>query len=145
MRTKIVTLGLAVVVAASSVYAFGGSKFFGDCDRGMGKKQFMHTSSNSNSGMKDVMMTLSDMDLTRDQWRNIRKVMFDLKEQRFDSFDENKVVVLDKKGNFDKEGFIQERTSISKDMINAQAKSIEKILGILNAKQKKILADKIAI
>ena len=40
MKTKLITLSLALMVASSSVYAFGGPKGFMDCDRTSGKMPF---------------------------------------------------------------------------------------------------------
>ncbi len=145
MRTKFLKLSLVAMVATSSVYAFGGAKSFGECDREH-TMPFMKKGNVANNAIKEIMMTISDMDLSKSQWKEIRKVMLDLKEQRFDTFkDKENVVFMDKDGNFDKEKFIKDRTSISKDMIEAQAKAVEKILSILSETQRKTLASKIAI
>lgn len=145
IKSKIAILSLVATVAASSVYAFGGAKSFGECERG-NPSTFMKNSQFSNTGMKEVMMILSDMDLSKNQWQEIRKVMFDLKEQRLDKLDgKDNIVLVDKNGNFDKEKFIKDRTSMSKDMIEVQAKAVEKVLSVLSETQRKTLASKISI
>jgi len=77
MKTKLITLSLALMVASSSVYAFGGPKGFMDCDSRSGKMPFQKQMAMSGNGMQEVMMTLSNMDLSKTQWNEIRKVMFD--------------------------------------------------------------------
>jgi hypothetical protein len=95
--------------------------------------------------MRMIMTALSDMDLPKEQWKSIRQVMFELKEQRIEKLEtKNKTIFIDKDGKFDRDGFIKEKTSISKDMIETQAKAIEKILSILNESQRKTLAAKMA-
>jgi hypothetical protein len=145
MRTKFLKLSLVAMVAASSVYGLGGAKKFGECGRG-DTMPFMKKGDVANDGMKEIMMTISDMDLSKSQYKEIKQAMLDLKEQRFDTFkDKENVVFMDKDGNFDKEKFIKDRTSISKDMIEAQAKAVEKFLSILSEAQRKTLASKISI
>ncbi len=142
MRRKFLKLSLVAMVAASSVYAFGGAKSFGVCDQGH-KMPFTKKGDVVNNGMKEIMMKLSDMDLSKSQWKEIKQVMFDLKEQRFDTLkNKETIILLNKDGNFDKDKFIKDRTSISKDMIEAQAKAVEKVLSILSETQRKTLASK---
>ena len=144
--TKLITLSLALMVASSSVYAFGGPKGFMDCDRTSGKMPFQKQMVMSGNGMQEVMMTLSNMDLSKTQWNEIRKVMFDVREQRFDKVDTKEaVVIINKDGTFDKEGFVKNRASLSKEMIDVQAGSIEKVLSVLTTEQRKTLATKLAI
>ena len=142
MRRKLLKLSLVAMIATSSVYAFGGAKSFGECDQGA-KMPFAKKGDIANNGMKEIMMKLSDMDLSKSQWKEIKQVMFDLKEQRFDTLkNKETIILLNKDGNFDKDKFIKDRNSISKDMIEAQAKAVEKVLAILNETQRKTLASK---
>lgn len=144
--TKLITLSLALMVATSSVYAFGGAKGFMDCDSQSGKMPFQKQMAMSGNGMQEVMMTLSSMDVSKTQWNEIRKVMFDLREQRFDKVEPKEaVVIINKDGTFDKESFVKNRVSLSKEMIDAQAGSIEKVLSVLSIEQRKTLATKLAI
>ena len=144
--TKLITLSLALMVASSSVYAFGGPKGFMDCDSTSGRMPFQKQMAMSGNGMQKVMMTLSNMDVSKTQWNEIRKVMFDVREQRFDKVDTKEaVVIINKDGTFDKEGFVKNRASLSKEMIDVQAKSIEKVLSVLTTEQRKTLATKLAI
>lgn len=144
--TKLITLSLALMVASSSVYAFGGPKGFMDCDNRSGKMPFEKQMAMSGNGMQEVMMTLSTMDLSKTQWNEIRKVMFDVREQRFDKAGTKEaVVIINKDGTFDKEGFVKNRASLSKEMIDVQAGSIEKVLSVLTTEQRKTLATKLAI
>jgi len=143
MKAKLITLGLAVMVASSSVYAFNGPRGW-DCDS-KGKMPFQKEIALSGNGMQEVMMTLSNMDLSKTQWSEIRKIMFDMRDQRFESLDTKPSVIISKEGTFDKESFIKNRATLSKEMIDAQAKSIEKVLSILSEAQRKTLATKLAI
>ena len=96
--------------------------------------------------MKNMMMTLSDMELSTVQWKAIRKVMFDLKEQRIENFKKNNpIVLIDKEGNFDKDEFVKDRTTLSKEMIETQSEAVEKVLNILDESQRKYLASKLNI
>lgn len=141
MKTKVLTLTLAALFATTSLYAVGG----GSCE---GRKCSMPMEKNmghANGSMRVIMEALSDMDLSKEQWKSIRGAMFDLKEQRIEKLDaKGKTIFIDKEGKFDKDGFIKEKTSISKDMVESQAKAIEKILSILNESQRKALAAKMA-
>ncbi len=144
MKAKLITFGLALMVASSSVYAFNGPRGWG-CDS-KGPMPFQQQMSCSGNGMQEVMMTLSTMDLSKTQWSEIRNIMFEMRDQRFEGVDTKaSVVILTKDGTFDKEGFIKNRASISKEMIDAQAKSIEKVLSVLSESQRKTLANKLAI
>jgi len=141
MKTKVLTLALAALFATSSLYAFGG----GNCDGNKCSMPFEKNMNHANGSMRVIMTALSDMDLPKEQWKSIRQVMFELKEQRIEKLEaKGKTIFIDKDGKFDKDGFIKEKTSISKDMVEAQAKAIEKILAILNESQRKALAAKMA-
>ncbi|WP_060825216.1 hypothetical protein [Sulfurospirillum cavolei] len=145
MKAKLITLGLTVMVASSSLYAFGGVQGW-NCGNQQNRMPFSHPMSFNGNSMRDIMMTLSSMDLSKTQWSEIRKVMFEMRDQHFDaSAEKASVEVIHKDGSFDKEHFIKNRTSLSKEMIDTQAKSIEKILSILTEAQRKSLAGKLAI
>lgn len=144
MKKKLVTLGLAVLVAGSSAYAFGprgGADFA--CGKGSHKESFLghHKSLN---GMHDFMSIVSDMKLENSQWVEIRKTMFDLKIQRLKDMQEGEGfrIKFDKNGNIDKEDFVKNRKKYSEKMINTQIKVIEDILKILSKDQKKIVTEK---
>jgi len=144
--TKLITLSLAFMVASSSVYAFGGPKGFMDCDSQSNKMPFQKQMAIIGNGMQEVMMTLSAMDLSKTQWNEIRKVMFDIREQHFDAVDTKEaIVIINKDGTFDQEEFVKNRASLSKERIDVQAKSIEKVLSVLTTNQRKTLAIKLAI
>ena len=143
MKRKLLTLGVAILVAGSSAYAFGpmGPRSF--CGNKMTHKSFM-----GNSGtIFDMMSIVSDMELSDKQWIEIKKAMLEIKEQRLEYFEGKKVfaIKIDKKGVFDKDEFIKNHMAYSKKMIEAQADIIEKILDILDASQKKILIKKLAL
>jgi len=145
MKAKLITLSLALMVASSSVYAFNGPRGF-DCDSSRGRMPFQQQMAFSGNGMQEVMMTLSNMDLSKSQWSEIRKIMFEIRDQHFEGMDTKaSVVILTKDGTFDKEGFIKNRASLSKEMIEAHAQSIDKVLQVLTDDQRKTLASKLAI
>lgn len=145
MKTKIVAISIAALVATSSLYAFGGPRDFKDCSPSKGSMFFGHTKGfDSSANLRAVMSIISEMDLSSEQWSKIRKVMFNLKEERFDKVDDSKIsVVLDKDGNFDKTNFIKSRTDFSKEMIESQASAFENILSVLDDAQRKTLATKL--
>lgn len=146
MKTKILKLSLAVILATNTLYAFDGPKGFDNCDNMRGGMPFASSSDFQNDSMKNMMMTLSDMELSTVQWKAIRKVMFDLKEQRFENFKKNNpIVLIDKEGNFDKDEFVKDRTTLSKEMIETQSEAVEKVLNILDESQRKYLASKLNI
>lgn len=147
MKKNIITFGLVAMVASSSVYAFGGPQSFMECNVNQKTMPFHKQMFNANNnGIKEIMMTLSQIELSKTQWNEIRKVMFDMREHHFESVDKQELVVLiNKEGAFDKERFIKNRISLSKEMIDTQAQSIEKILNILDDAQRKTLARKLSI
>lgn len=137
MRKQILTAGLAILVASSSVYAFGGGFERGsNCGDKMMNKSFMKS---QNSGMYQIISIVSDMDLSKEQWIEIKKTMHDMKKERFDDKQERPTITFNKDGSFDKEKFIKDRSSFSKEMIESQATVVEKITSILDKSQKKIL------
>ncbi|MGM0534220.1 MAG: hypothetical protein ACQERK_06985 [Campylobacterota bacterium] len=144
MKKQIITLVVSATMAASSLYAFGGSKGYGNCDKSYkscdkgGKMFSAHRGGKMDNSMRTFMMTLSDMDLSDKQWNEIKIVMMELKIERFERFEERKnTAFFDKEGNFDKKRFIDNRISISKNMATMEAKTVEKILNILDKKQRK--------
>lgn len=145
MKSKIAAVSLAVLVATSSLYAFGGPKGFKDC--GPTTTNNFHTTrgfGGSDSNIQTLMSTILNMDLSSSQWREVRKVMFDLKEQRFDNFNDSKLsALIDKDGNFNKTSFMKAHLDFSQGMIESQATAIEKIFGVLDAKQKALLVSKL--
>ncbi|MDD3343084.1 MAG: hypothetical protein PHR87_05850 [Sulfurospirillaceae bacterium] len=144
MKAKLITFCLALMVASSSVYAFNGPRGWG-CDS-KGPMPFQQQMAFSGNGMQEVMMTLSTMDLSKTQWSEIRNIMFEMRDQHFEGVDTKAtVVILSKDGTFDKEGFIKNRASLSKEMIEAHAQSIDKVLQVLTDDQRKTLASKLAI
>lgn len=146
MKTKILKLSLAVILATSTLYAFGGHKGFDNCDNMRGGMPYASSSHFQNDSMKNMMVTLSDMELSTVQWKAIRKVMFDLKEQKFENLKKNNpIVLIDKEGNFDKDEFVKDRTTLSKEMIETQSEAMEKVLNILDESQRKYLASKLNI
>lgn len=144
MKSKIVTVSLAVLVATSSLYAFGGPRGLSDCGPSKGGMFHSTRGFDTDTNLRSVMLTISQMELSSAQWSELRKVMFDLKEQRFENFNESKIaLIIDQDGNFNKENFIKDRASFSKEMIESQANAMEKILNILYASQRKVLASKL--
>lgn len=144
MKTKILKISLVAVIASTSLYAFGGPRGFDSCDTMRSNMSYGPSSHLQNDSLRDMMITLSDMDLSSSQWRDIRKVMFDLREQRFDnSRKKDNTVLINKDGTFDKEEFVKNRTALSKEMIESQSKVVERILNILDESQKKYLVSKL--
>lgn len=145
MRKKILALSLAVLCTATSIYAFEAQRSSSGCN---GKKCEMRMEKNAphqNDSVRSIMTTLSDMDLSKEQWKDIRQIMFTLKEQMIENFDEkNKSHFINKDGKFDKESFIKSKFSLSKERIEIQAKTIESILNTLNESQRKALASKMS-
>ena len=87
MKRKLLTLGVAILVAGSSAYAFGpmGPRSF--CGNKMTHKSFM-----GNSGtIFDMMSIVSDMELSDKQWIEIKKTMLDIKEQRLDYLEDKNI------------------------------------------------------
>lgn len=140
MKKQILAIGLAVLVAGSSLYAFGGfDRGFG-CTGKMFGKPFMKS---QGDGIYGVMLVVSDMDLTSSQWAEVKKVMLDVKKERLDSSENYPQAIFKSDGLFDKEKFIEERTATSKKMIEAQAKAVEKIVSILDNSQRDTLISKL--
>jgi len=149
MKKQIITLGLAVLVAGSSAYAFSmkdrdgcGDNFQNNHKRGMTLNS--HQSSKS---MYSLMSTISDLDLTRTQKVQIRKVMFDLREKNIETMEDKKTLslIFTKEGKFNKEAFINNRVQFSNNMVKVQASMIEKVLNILDEEQKKIVVSKLSL
>jgi len=149
MKKQISTLGLAVFVAGSTAYGFGmrdgqGCRdyFPNDYKRGM-----LFNSHKSSNGIYSLMSTISELDLTRAQRVEIRKVMFDLREKNIETMEDKKTLTLifTKDGKFNKEDFINNRVQFSKQMIKVQASMIEKILNILDEEQKKTVVSKLSL
>jgi hypothetical protein len=143
MSKKLLTLSVAILVAGSSVYAFGPMNQRSFCGNKMAHKVFR-----GNKGIVfDIMSIVSDMNLSNEQWIEVKKIMLEVKEQRLKHLKNKKVftIYVDENGIFDKDKFIQERTTYSKKMIELQADIIEKILSVLNDSQKKILIKKLTL
>jgi hypothetical protein len=149
MKKQIITLGLAVFVAGSSAYGFGmrDGQGCGDDFPKDYKRVMLLNSHKSSNGMYSLMSTISDLDFTRVQRVEIRKVMFDLKEKNIETMEDKKTLTLPftKDGKFNKEDFINNRAQFSKQMIKVQASMIEKILNILDEEQKKIVIQKLSL
>ncbi len=143
MKKQILTIGLTILVAGTSAQAFMNNGDNDSCGKRMHKKSFM--SHKKDSGLHSVMSIVSDMDLSDSQWLKIRTTMKSMKKDRFKNHDSKKIskIILDKDGNFNKEEFIKNHTLTSSDLIEKRASRIEKILDILDASQKKIVADKL--
>ena len=145
MKGKITAISLAVLVTTSSLYAFGGPRGLKDC--GSTTTNSFHTVrtlGGADFSIQALMSTILNMDLSSSQWREVRKVMFDLKDQRFDSFEDTKLsALIDKDGNFDRTSFIKAHLDFSKEMIESQAITMEHIFGILSAEQKALLISKL--
>ena len=149
MKKQIITLGLAVLVAGSSAYGFSmrGGHGCGDDFQNNHKKGMLLNTHKSSNGMYRLMSTISDLDLTRTQRVEIRKVMFDLREKNIETMEDKKTFTLTftKDGKFNKENFIDNRAKFSKQMLKVQASMIEKVLSILDDKQKKIVVSKLSL
>ncbi len=144
MKAKILKLSLVAALATTTLYAFGGSRGFNGCDTINGPMKFSPSSHFQNDSMRNIMMNLSNMELSSTQWKEIREVMFDMREQRFENFRKKEdVVMIDKDGTFNKEEFIKNRTAFSKEMIESQSEVVERILSILDDIQKKQLVSKL--
>jgi len=89
------------------------------------------------------MAIVSNMDLTKEQWIEIKKTMLDMKKERLDDKQEVPTITFNKDGSFEKERFIKERSTFSKEMIESQATIVEKITSILDKSQKEILVSKL--
>lgn len=141
MRKQILTIGLAAILASSSVYAFGGFERGSNCGgQKMMNKSFMKS---QGDGIHNIMTIVSNMDLTSSQWTEIRKTMLDMKKQRLDNSENVMSISFNKDGSFDKEQFVKEHTAFSKDMIDTQSKAIEKIVSILSESQRETLISKL--
>jgi len=148
MKKQIITLGLAVLVAGSSAYGFDmrGGKGCQDNSLNNHKKGMLlksHKSSNSTYGL---MSSISDLDLSRVQKVEIRKVMFDLREKNIEKMEDKNThsFTFNQNGDFNKKDFINNRVKLSKKTIKLQSEMIEKILNILDKEQKKIVLDKLS-
>ncbi len=141
MKKQILTTGLALLVASSSAYAFGGvDRCENYSSQKMMSKSFMK---NHGDGIHNIMAIVSNMDLTKEQWIEIKKTMLDMKKDRIDDMEDRLSITFHKDGSFDKEKFIKERSTFSKEMIESQGVMIEKIVSILDKSQKEILISKI--
>jgi len=149
MKKQIITLGLAVLVAGSSAYAFGGPRGGQDCGdnsfKGHKKGMILNSNIKSNS-MHSLMSAISDLNLSSSQRSDIRKIMFDLREQNIQQMEDGVAfkITLDGNGRFNKEDFISSRTKLSKKMVEMQANMIEKILNSLNNEQKEIVKNRLS-
>jgi Spy/CpxP family protein refolding chaperone len=139
-KAKILKLSLVAALATTTIYSFGGP----GCDTMNSPMYYGSYSHFQNDSMRNIMMNLSNMELSSTQWKKIREVMFDMREQRFENFRKKEdVVMIDKNGTFNKEEFIKNRTALSKEMIESQSKVVERILSILDDTQKKQLVSKL--
>jgi TolA-binding protein len=146
MNVKFITLTLVTLVATSSAFAFGGPQGWMNCSKEQSQIPLFKQRITPNNGMQEMMMALSEMELSKAQWNEIRKVLFDARNKHFDTSNQQELMVLiNNDGTFDKEGFIKSRALITKEMIDTQAKSIEKVLHVLTDDQRKALARKLTI
>ncbi len=138
---------IAVAVASSSLYGFGGKDDRGD--RGAkGDRQDRSAKYGKRGDKKNMkrppkqmylfMSAVSNQDLSKEQRASVRKVMFETRENRIKQREDSKVsaIKFDKDRNFDKKFFIDDKTKLLKKMITQQANTIEKVFAILDDKQK---------
>lgn len=143
-KAKILKLSLIAVLATTTLYAFGGPRGFNSCDTMSNHTTYNPSSHTQNDSMREIMMNLSDMKLSSTQWKEIREVMFEMREQRIKNFNEKEdLVIINKDETFNKEEFVKNRTALSKDMIESQSEVMEKILNILDDEQKQELVSKL--
>ncbi|WP_044417918.1 hypothetical protein [Halarcobacter anaerophilus] len=137
MKKFILTIGLTALVTSSTVFAFGGSNRDSNCGSyKMMNKPYVNYQNNS---MHKIMSIISNINLTQEQWIELKKTMLDMKKERLDDKLDMPTITFDKNGSFDKEKFVNERTTFSKNMIEAQSKMIEKVVSILDESQRKFL------
>jgi Spy/CpxP family protein refolding chaperone len=147
MKKQIITIGLAVLVAGSSAYGFG---MKGGCENDSydsHKRGMLLNSNKSSNSMYSLMSVISDLELSRTQQLDIRKIMFDLREENIQKMEDTHSfnVTFTKDGKFDKEEFVNNRIKLSKQMVEVQSKMIEKIFNILDDKQKNIVQNKLSL
>ena len=103
MTKQIITIGLSLLVAGSSVYGSGmrggqecgyGKNFNNNHKRGM-----LLNSNKSSSSMYAFMSSISDLDLSRTQSSKIKRIMFDFRESKI-ADDKVVMITFDKNGKF---------------------------------------------
>jgi len=140
-------IGLAVVVASSSLYGFGRCGGGPDRFSNRYKRGGLINSNNQSNSMYSFMSAISNLDLSNTQRADIREVMFKFKQNRIEQAENTNTPTIrfDEDGNFKKELFIQNRTNISQKMIANQANMIKEILNILNDNQKDTISKKLSL
>ncbi len=147
MRKQMMMIGLAVVVASSSLYGFGRGGGGPDGFSNKHKRGGLINSNKQSNSMYSFMSAISNLDLSKTQRADIRKVMFKFKESKIEQRENSKAsaIIFDENNNFKKELFIQNRIKISQKMINLQANMIKNILNILNDNQKDTISKKLSL
>ncbi|KFL34187.1 MULTISPECIES: hypothetical protein [unclassified Sulfurospirillum] len=146
MKTKIIALGFAFVLATNVAYGFGGPMGARDfCAEDHLRGTWFNQPSSVNS-MAVLMSAISTIELEIKQKMAIQSIMRDLAQKPCDvTTQKQKVAIpLDKNGHFDKGLFIKEQAQASRDFIEAQAKAIGDILSVLNDTQKQAIIQKLA-
>ncbi len=144
-------IGLAVVVASSSLYGFGGKDHRGNMG---GQHRFDAKDHRGDKKMKKrppreiymFMSAVSDQDLTKAQKTDMRKIMEEFKSSKKANRVEKRksLIKIDDNKKFDKEYFINTSNERAKDRATEQANMIEKVFAILDDKQKQLVIQETA-
>ncbi len=142
MRKQLMTIGLATLLAASSLYASGGYKK--GCDDDRYEKRMHAPFSHYNGGVASVMGALSQMELSDDQWIEVKMLMLEMKKQRMKSYSQQKMSSYwNDSGSFDAKGFVKDGLERAESRLQAQAKMIEQLGSILSEEQMEELREDI--
>ena len=144
------------MVAGGSAYGFGMKGCQDGCNKNFNcnksfnnnhKRGMLLSLNKSSNSMYILMSSISDLNLSKKQRSQIKKVMFNLREKNIKKITDNKAptITFNKDGNFNKKDFIKNKEKLSKELIVLQADAIEEILNILNSEQKEIVIKKLSL
>lgn len=135
MKKKILASVVAISIAASSLYAYS-DRGFKDCDKkskhSQKKEYMLH---HKKSGFPIVMHALSQLELPKKQWTQIKLAILDMKKQNLQNSSTKGIKEYFDKDGFDTNGYIKERSAFMQKKLENEAQAIEKITSILDATQ----------
>ncbi|MBV5277508.1 MAG: hypothetical protein J0647_00385 [Campylobacteraceae bacterium] len=145
MKTRIMTLGFAFLLATNVAYGFGGPMDVRDFYAENHFRGTWFQSPSSINSMAVLMSSISTIELEIKQKMAIQNIMRDLVQKQCDvtAQKQKAAIPLDKNGHFDKNLFIKEQAQSSHDFIESQAKAIGDILSVLSDTQKQVIAQKL--
>ena len=135
MKKQIVSSIVALTLATGSLYAYGNGGFK-DCDKDTKQVQKQqHMMQHKKSGFVAIMHALSQLDLPKQQWREIKIAILDMKKQNLQNSAFKGVGEYFNKKGFDKTAYLKEKSNFMQKKLESEAQAIEKITATLDAAQ----------